>query len=225
MLNLSKIGKILKATNRMAEIKDFNNSIPIKIEVLKEINPITYKIKLGNKEVETKSYIPLEINKKYFANVKEKKGYIQITNLKEYPKLLEILEKMPNQKEIDITKDKIIQKLTSSTSKEEFLFFANIFLALQKGIYHLFINEKNNRGVMQYKYTKNQIIFYACYKFLGEIEGIITPKKIKIFTEYKNSAKLILENKEEINLDVEVALKNEIKPIYEFKNSLLNLKA
>ena len=222
--NLFKLSKVLSETNRLNTIKDFNTQIPIKIEVLKEINPITYKIKLGRKEVETKSAIPLEVGKKYFAIVKEKKNFVEISNLKEYPKLLEKLDTISFSQNLHLDKEKIIHHLTNAKTKDEFLFFANIFIALQKEIHHLFINEKNNKAIMQYKLEKNKIKFYACYKFLGEIEGEITSKKVKIFTPYKNIADLIINSKETINLAVEVIIKNNIKEIFEFKNTLLDIK-
>ncbi|QCT95043.1 hypothetical protein FE773_07515 [Caminibacter mediatlanticus TB-2] len=222
--NLFKIGKILKETNRLNGIKEFNTQIPIKIEVIKEINPITYKIKLGRKEVDTKSSIPLEIGKKYFAIVKEKKNYVEISNLKEYPKLLDKLEKIPISTNIHLDKEKIIKHLSNSTDKNEFLFFANILLALQKKIYHIFINNKNNKAIMQYKFNKNKIKFYACYKFLGEIEGDITPTKITLYTPYQNVANLLINNSNEIDIDIEVFIKENIKELYEFTNSLIDIK-
>ena len=224
MLNIFKLGKVLNETNRLSGIKEFNASVPIKIEILKEINPITYEIKLGNKIVETKSHLPLKTGGKYLANVIEKKDFIQIQNLKEYPKFLELLEKLPKTKEMNLDKNEILNKLQNSTTKNEFMFYANILLAFQKGIRHILINEEKNRGFMQYKFEKNQIKFYACYKFLGELEGIITPKKVMIFTQFNNVASLISQNKD-IDLDVEVYVKENIKPLFEFKNSLIDIKA
>jgi hypothetical protein len=224
VLNIFKLGKVLSETNRLNGIKEFNASVPIKIEVLKEINPITYEIKLGNKIVETKSNFPLKTGGKYLANIVEKKEFIQIQNLKEFPKLLDILEKLPKIKEINLDKNEILNKLQNSQTKNEFMFYANILLAFQKGIRHIFINEEKNRGLLQYKYEKNHVKFYACYKFLGELEGIITPNKVTVFTQFKNVASLISENKD-IDLDVEVYLKEKIKPLFEFKNSLIDIKA
>jgi len=222
--NLFKIGKIFNDATRLEGIKEFNSQIPIKIEVLKEINPITYKIILGRKEVETKSSIPLEVGKKYFAIVKEKKRYLEISNLKEYPKLLEKLEKVSINKSLNLDKDKVIHHLTNAKTKDEFLFFANILIALQKEIYHLFINEKNNKAIMQYKLEKNKIKFYACYKFLGELEGVISLKKVIIFTPYENIVSLLKRYSDEIDLEVEVKLKDNIQQMFEFKNTLFDIK-
>jgi hypothetical protein len=223
LLNISKIGKILKETNRLAG--EFNTSIPLKVEIKKEINPITYLIKLGNREVETKSFVPLKVGNKYLANVTEKKGKITIQNLKPYPKLLELLEKLPLKKEQNLTKEKILEHLSHAKSKEEFLFYANILFAFQKGIRHIFINEKNNQGIMQFKYEKNRITFYAAFKFLGELKGEITPYKVTIYTPFKNVASLILQNSDKIDKKVEVFVNDSINSMFEFKNSLLDIKA
>jgi hypothetical protein len=93
-LNLSKVGKVLKTLNRLEGIKEFNASLPVKIEVKKELSPIRFLIKLGNREIETKSYIPLKVGKKYLAQIKEGKYSIKISNLKEYPKILNTLKKI-----------------------------------------------------------------------------------------------------------------------------------
>ena len=71
--NISKLGKILKSLNRLEGIKEFNATLPVKIEVKKELNPIKFLINLGNREIETKSYIPLQVGKKYLAQIKETK--------------------------------------------------------------------------------------------------------------------------------------------------------
>ena len=224
LLDISKIGKILKEQNRLSSV-EFNTQIPLKIEVKKEINPITYLIKLGNKEIETKSFIPLKVGNRYLANVIEKKGKITIQNLKPYPKLLELLEKLPLKKETEFTKEKILEHLSNAKTKEEFSFYANILLAFQKGIRHIFINEKNNKAIMQFKYEKNLITFYAAFKFLGELKGKITPNKVTIYTQFENVKNLLLDNSDKIEKKVEVFLEKKITPIFEFKNSLIDIKA
>ena len=78
MFNISQVGKILKATNRLNIPTEFNASLPITIEVKKQINPIRYILKLGRKEVETKSYTPLEIGAKYKAQINQTDNKIEI---------------------------------------------------------------------------------------------------------------------------------------------------
>ena len=223
-LNISKVGKVLKTLNRLNTPTEFNATLPVKIEIKKEINPITYLIKLGNRETETKSYIPLEVGKKYLAQIKEFKNRIQITNLKELPKLMEILEKTNIPEGFKhYNKKEILKHLSISKDKNEFMFFANLLLALEKEIYHLSIKENNKKSLMQYKYTKNKVSFYSVFSNLGEIEGEIFSYKAVIISPYKNVIELIKHHKKEIELEIKTILK-EPKPLYEFKNSLLDLK-
>ena len=228
-LNVSKLGKVLKTLNRLEGIKEFNATLPVKIEVKKEINPIRYLIKLGNREVETKSSIPLEVGKKYFAEIKEIKSKLQISNLKEIPEILTILDKIKFMNEKDKTlklhtfsKDEILQHLAYSNNKTEFIFFTNILMAFHQKIFHLIINEKK-KALMQYKYSKNKVKFYAVFNHLGELDGEITTDTLTVYSPYNATLQLIELYKDD--LDMEVFLyKKEAKPIYVFAENLINLK-
>jgi hypothetical protein len=222
-LNLSKIGKVLKTLNRFEGIKEFNASLPVKIEVKKEINPIRFLIQLGNREIETKSYIPLQVGKKYLAQIKEGKYSIHISNLKEYPKILDTLKKINFTKEI-LTPDKkeTMQHLANANNKNEFIFWMNILIAFNQKIYHLIINGKK-KAIMQLKYKKNTVKFYAVFEHLGEIEGILYQKSLKLFCEFDSTISLINLYKNELPFIVEVN-KKEIDSLYEFSENLINLK-
>jgi hypothetical protein len=219
-LNLSKVGKILKTLNRVDLPTEFNATLPIKIEVKKQLSPIRYLIQLGKKEVQTKSYTPLIVGKKYFAQIKEKKGVIQITNLKEFPKILEDLEKI----DVKEFKEKdILKHLANSNSKNEFIFWTNILLAYKNKIHHLIINEKR-KAIMQFKHSKNRVKFYSVFSHLGEIEGEISEEFLIISSNYESTLKLIDTYKEELNLKI-ILKKEEAKPLFNFSENLLNLKA
>jgi hypothetical protein len=222
-LNLSKIGKVLKTLNRFEGIKEFNASLPVKIEVKKEINPIRFLIQLGNREIETKSYIPLQVGKKYLAQIKEGKYSIHISNLKEYPKILDTLKKINFTKEI-LTPDKkeTMQHLANANNKNEFIFWMNILIAFNQKIYHLIINGKK-KAIMQLKYKKNTVKFYAVFEHLGEIEGILYQRSLKLFCEFDSTISLINLYKNELPFIVEVN-KKEIDSLYEFSENLINLK-
>jgi 3'-phosphoadenosine 5'-phosphosulfate sulfotransferase len=227
-LNISKLGKILKNVNRLEGIKEFNATLPVKIEVKKEINPIRYLIKLGNKEVETKSSVPLEIGKKYFAEIKEIKSRLQISNLKEIPEILDVLEKInlktpKNESKLNIfTKEEILHHLANAQNKSEFIFFSNMLTAYTQKIHHLIINDKK-KALIQYKYEKNRVKFYAVFNHLGELEGEISTETLTIYSPYTATLQLIGLYKDELNLKL-FLYKKETKPIYVFSENLLNLK-
>ena len=220
-LKISEAGRILKTFNKFQSI-EFNTSLPVKIEIKEKLTNIKYLIKLGKREVVTKSFIPLKKGK-YFAMVKETGNTLKISDLKPLPKIAVFLDKIKFKDEF-ITKEHILNHLSNAQNKEEFLFFTNILIAMQqKKIYHLIINDKK-KALLQYKYSKNRLKFYALFNSLGEIEGEIYNNNLDIYSPYKNSLELIKKYSNWIDLNVNTFLK-ETKPLYEFQNSLLNLKA
>jgi len=224
-LKISEVGKLLKVLNKFEGIGEFNTKLPVKIEIKNQIDEFNYLINLGNKkDLITKSKIKL-LPGKYFANIKEFSGNVQISNLKPLPKLALLLENLNIKfKDKALNKDAVLNHLANSVSKNEFLFFTNVLLALQKKIHHFVITEKK-KALMQYKFNKNKLQFYAVFNNLGEIEGEIFSNNLYIYSPYKNVLRLINENSNEINLYVKTFLKKDIKPIYEFSENLLNLKA
>ena len=223
-LNISNLGKILKTLNRVSTPVEFNAALPVKIEVIKQINPITYLIKLGNRETETKSYLPLETGKKYMAQIKELKHSIRITNLKPFPKMLEILQQTNLPEGFrEFKKEDVLKNMANAENKNDFLFFANILLAMDKKIYHFAINQEK-KALMQFKHLKNKVSFYAVFTNLGEIEGEITEFSLILYSPYENVLNLIKLYENEIDLNVKTVLK-EPKSLYVFSDKLLDLKA
>jgi len=228
-LNISKTGKILKALNRLETITEFNTSLPVKIEVKKQINPIRYLIQLGNREVETKSTIALTPGNKYFAEIKDIKNKLQISNLKEIPEILDMLDNISLKNDKNKTfklntfsKHEILHHLSNANSKTEFLFFTNILMALEQKIHHLIINGQK-KAMIQYKYTKNRVKFYAIFNHLGELEGEISTDSLSIYSPYLATLNLIEYYKNDLNLKLYL-YKKDIKPLFAFSQNLLNLK-
>ena len=220
-LKISEVGKLLKTFNKFQSI-EFNTTLPVKVEVKEKLTDIKYLIKLGKREVVTRSFTPLKKGK-YFAMVKEIGNTLKISDLKPLSDIAILLDKIKFKKEF-ITKEHILTHLSTAENKEEFLFFTNILIAMQqKKIYHLIINEKK-KALLQYKYSKNRLKFYAVFNNLGEIEGEIYNNSLDIYSPYKNTLELIKQYSHLIDLDVNVFLKD-VKPLYEFQNSLLNIKA
>ncbi len=221
-LKISEVGKILKTINKFQSI-EFNTTLPVKLEVKEKINDIKYLALLGKKEVITKSFIPLKPGK-YFAIIKDFKGNLEISNLKELSSTALMFEKIKLQKGIvKLNKKSILNHLANASSKEEFIFFMNILIALNQKIHHIIINEEK-KALLQYKFHKNKLKFYAVFNNLGEIEGEIFENILNIYSPFKNTLKIIEQNSHMINLKVNTFLKD-TKPIYEFSKNLIDLKA
>jgi len=238
VFNISQVGKILKATNRLNMPKEFNSKLPLTIEVKKQINPIRYLLKVGNKEMETKSYTQLEIGKKYKATLIQKNSKIEIKNLKKLP---EIFNKMPKKTYSldDLLKDNPLESKEkyknfllnhlANSDKNDFIFFTNLLLATQQNIYHLFINE-NKKALLQLKPKKRKLEFYGYFEHLGAVGGeiyLIDEIYLDLMVEFHNSLTLIEDNIKDLKGIILNSIKQkDIKPLFEIRgDNLLNLKA
>jgi hypothetical protein len=239
MFNISQVGKILKATNRLNMPTEFNASLPITIEVKKQINPIRYILKLGKKEVETKSYTPLEIGGKYKAQINQTDNKIEIKNLKKIPN---IFNKFPNSikygiddllkddplKSPDKYKTFLMKNLAQANNQQEFVFYSQMLLALNQEVYHLFINDEK-KSLIQLKPKKKKLKFYGFFENLGGIGGeiyLIDEIYLDLMVEFQNSLYLIEKNLDELKGVIINSIKQEkTTPLFEVsENSLLNLK-
>jgi len=239
MFNISQIGKIMKATNRLNMPTEFNSTLPLTITVKKQLNPIRYLLQLGRKEVEVKSYTKLEIGAKYKAEINQTNSKIEIKNLKKLPKIFTKFPKTLNYTTDDLLKDNplknnthyknfLLNHLASSNSKDEFIFFTQLLLAENQQIKHLFINEEKKRALLQLKYKKNKIKFYGFFENLGGIGGEIflaDTLYLNLMVEFQNSLELIKKYINELK-GMQVTIKQEkTKPLFEISdNSLLNIK-
>ena len=239
MFNISQVGKILKATNRLNMPTEFNATLPITIKVKKQLNPIRYLLQLGKKEVETKSYTPLEVGAKYKAQINQTNSKIEIKNLTKLPN---IFNKFPDTIQYsidDLIKDNplesnekyknfLLNHLANSTTKEEFLFFSQMLLAFNQEIKHLFIKDKK-KALIQIKPKKRKLQFYAYFENLGAIGGeiyLIDNIYLDLMVEFQNSFEFIKNYVDELNGIIINIKQEKIKPLFEINenNSLLNLK-
>ena len=127
-------------------INQFNNSLPVEIEVLKKIDYIRYLLKLGRKELSTKSYRDLEIGSKYLAQLSNnQEEAITLSNMQKIPQFLQtdlalkveftILKSiLSNKLPITFFKKSIIDALKESNNKNEFKFLIKLLLSLEQNI-------------------------------------------------------------------------------------------
>jgi len=242
MFDISQVGKILKETNRLNMPTEFNANLPLTITVKKQLNPIRYLLQLGKKEVETKSYTPLEVGAKYKAEINQTNSKIEIKNLTKLPN---IFTKFPDSIEYGIDdllknnpiesnekyKNFLLNHLANATTKDEFLFYSQMLLAFNQEIKHLFIKENNKKAIIQIKQKKRKINFYAYFENLGAIAGeiyLIEDIYLNLMVEFQNSLNLIKQYTKELQGIIINSIKKEkIKPLFEINenNGLLNIKA
>lgn len=221
----------------------YNAALPMLIKVLAQTKGDTYLLQVGSKQIQSKSHKELFIGQKYWGEMgKSSLGHITLRNLIPQPNILESFSKAPlqfslqdlqelgEQKDIfEGFKDFLSQKLATSQSKEEFLFLSNLLLGLKSGVLSLAITEKNEILQMK-KIGANTMRFSAIMPSLGIIEGEISITKggnalsLKVMYE---STKALLEK----NLSLlkgfrlsKITLDSSLKPLYEFKESLLDVR-
>jgi len=239
MFNIAQVGKILKATNRLNMPTEFNATLPITITVKKQLNPIRFLLQMGNKEVETKSYTPLEVGAKYKAEILQKDSKIEIKNLTKLPNIFNKFPDTIKYSVDDLLKDNplesnnkyknfLLNHLANATTKDEFLFYSQMLLAFNQEIKHLFIKDEK-KALIQFKHKKRKINFYAYFESLGAIGGEIYLTDeiyLNLMVEFQNSFYFIQKYIDELN-GIRVNIKQDkIKPLFEISenNSLLNLK-
>ena len=134
----------------------------------------------------------------------------------------------------------LLEKMANATTKQEFMTLSNMLQAVNENVFTTLLTHDNSETLFQFKKRKSKegdeekgedvkMDFYVAFEHLGPIEGVIEVidgvKKLSMYLYYENSLKF-LEN-ELKSLDIEGFLykkKGKITPLYEYGESLLDLK-
>lgn len=246
---IEKISSLLQNISKSANTKEINNTLPILLHILKKEGKDTYFIKMGNLQTKTKSQKELIIGAKYLANVnKSSVGSILLSNLTPYPKILDDIKEAPlklKHEELknflskdakDFTqewKNFLLDHFVQASNKNDFLFFGNMLLSLQKEILTLIVSEENKDSLLQIKKNKtlSQLEFYALYPHLGDINGIVSLDAdknltLKLEVKFESIKNLLEKNLSSLDLfsQVHIIKSENISPLFSFEDHLLNLK-
>lgn len=227
-------------SNNHPKLNQFNATLPILIQVLKKTKANHYLLLVGNKTLETKSLKELEVGGRYFALMKHSSmGNIMLSSLRSEPKVPqnlielslgeaeEILKRPSKMRELG---EYALDKLAQSKTREEFLNWGFFLLGIQKNILSFWIGDAEKRTFLQIKAKKREIVFYAIFPHLGEMNG-------RIFS-YKNSLNLCLKvayenvasflhsmQRELIGIDeLHINVEENISALFMPKEQLLDLK-
>lgn len=215
---------------------EFNAKLPVSVEVIERLLLDKYILKLGTQKIECKSVKELEVGKKYWAELKRSSvGAILISNLVKKPELLDYIDYFFNfdslENIVEILSDTksyramILDSLSNAKSKKEFLFYTNILLSLQSRIVTVPIKIDSRFYFFQFKFEFDSVNIYFVFSNLAPIQikfNIKNLSLLQIFSPYESVLNLIQEQ-EDYKLD-SLKLNRDIKPIFDFKNSLLDLK-
>ncbi len=253
---ISQITNIAKIESLIASLKvaRFNSILPLTVDVLDRVKQNQYLLRVGTKELNTKSLVDLEVGSKYWALMKEdiSTNSISISNLLKKPKLLQMqregfLPQFTAEKLAQlISKDNpkiefkamLLERLSSVTTKSEFMTIVNMLSALNENIFTMLLKDGDSGVLFQFKKRKKVnldskdegvIDFYAAFDNLGPIEGEISVvddrRRVTLNLFYENSLEFLKGELKNLDLDGVLYHKTgDIDPIYEPLPSLLDLK-
>ena len=248
---LTAINNIAKIDSIFAQVirAKFNSTLPISLKVLKEIDPNKYLLNLGNRTVETKSFIPLEKGARYWGEFKNsEENTLQISNLLKKPDfeqkdgnkafftLNQLQEIFSKKKPKEALKKSILHKLSITENRNDFMQLSNMLLSLQENIFFIPFTYEKRKFFFQFrKKQKNDIVkkenaieFYASFKNLGPVKGIVKSadkfKKVILYLYYEKSEKFLKEQMRYLDMDSEIYLSKDIKPLFESCQKLLDIK-
>ncbi len=220
---------------------DFTDGITLKdaplvnILVIKKIDYKRYELMINKKKLICISHKNLETLKYYWGNISQDNNkIITLSNLQKIPEILQNdnftffnikIDTIADIIDVDDCKQKFLKFL--NTKKNLFLYNNFIYL-LNKNIITIPFIIDNEKIFSQFKIIQNKhlnkkiVIYYFAFKNFGPFEGSFEEKngKIKIFTGYKNNLKKIDTQFDDFDFNI----KNQIKPMREIGNFVLDIK-
>jgi hypothetical protein len=251
---INQIAQIAKIETLLANLKTtrFNSVLPMTIDVLEKSSQNLYMLKIGNKEVSTKSALPLDVGSKYWGVMKEDAtlNTVSLSQLLKKPKLLqaqrdnflpqfsetklqELFTKANPKSELKMA---LLEKLSLSTTKNEFMTLTNMIAALDANVFTMVLKDGGQSTMFQFKKRVKtspnedaKIDFYAAFENLGPVEGVISvvndEKKVSLSLFYENSLQFLENELEHLDFEGNLYHKTKnIEPLFELSNSLLDVK-
>ncbi|RAX58892.1 hypothetical protein CCZ01_01470 [Helicobacter monodelphidis] len=233
--------------------KQFNNTIPISLEVMEKLSPTRYMLRLGNTTMQTKSLTELVIGAKYWAQMgRGSDGLIALSQLTPQPKILAHLANAPMRlsgeelKELfkdaktnpwDNLKNQLLERAVLAENKADFNFYMQMLLSMHNRVLTLPLNIEEREAMLQMRKKKagqyHELEFYAVFPNLGAVGGKLTSDgknvNLALRVTFPTSAALLEANKEFLKgiQNFSITIDKHIEPLYDFKeshSSLLDMK-
>ncbi len=229
------IGEELFATKHSNA--NFNANLPVCVEVIKELGANRFRLKIGKKELTTKSFKSLKVKQRYWANFSQsKEGILSISNLFAQPELFcnDSLFLPFNFEEFNLKKELnfdefrtfLLTKLHNNLNNaDEFKTYSYMLLALSKGIIHLPLQFENKKALLQFRMKEDKkLVFYLALDHLGPLSGILSEKECFLEAMYQKTIWYLEKERTKFDMLSEIRLTREIKPLFDLSNLLVDLK-
>ena len=220
---------------------NFNGNLPISIEVVKQLELGRFKLKLGRKELTTKSNKNLKEGKKYWGNFFQGQGGIlTISNLCIQPEIFQSYDSFLREEDVEFFesmaqesekfKDFLLYQLSEAPLKKEpFAIFSSMLLALKNGVIHLPFLKEGKKTLLQFRYINPTAIeFYAAFENIGPLEGLLeqsnTNFELTLHAAYDKSLLYLQKELDKLDIITKLSLQQEIVPLYDTNDLTLDLK-
>jgi hypothetical protein len=238
MTTLSALTHAVKAHHTIR----FNAALPIGIEVLETVGHRRYHLRVGHKEMTTRSIKELKPGERYWGNFSESKdGILTISHLRKKPKIMQrdegfilldsfdFLEMFVASKTPSLVfKQWILEALYETEEKALFRTLSSMLLALHEGIVHLPLQVANRQILLQWKENQrlndSWIHFYIAYENLGALGGVVSPHHLALESLFERTAYFLSQHKETLPLTLTISTNDTLLPLWEGESVLLDIK-
>lgn len=228
-----RVNKARNTSKSPTQSSSFNANLPIVINVLQKIGFNRYMLKIGNKEISTKSQKKLKEKTKYWGELRQYMGVINVGGLNEFPEAMNeffieddsfwVLENLATNSSLKWLHSWILDNLANTNSKHKFKTLTSMLLALDESIIHLPLKFKNKLFLLQIKLAEQKVYFYFIFENLAPINGDIINDEITINAIYDKTI-FWLEKHKPANLKVNINKVAKISPLWQINQNLLDVK-
>lgn len=215
---------------------NFNANLPINVEVLEQIDRVRYRLKIGRKELSTKSNKALVEKEVYWGDFSQgEAGILTLSHLFRQPHLFQDkttflearIDEIINYENFSLSifhKSLLEQLQNEHVSDSLFRAFSYMLLAIHKGVVHLPLWHEEKRCLLQFTYTSTLCTFYIALENMGPIEGTITSKGMQIYVMYDKSLFFLEKELPKLGMIASLGLKKEIFPLFDTRELMLDMK-
>ncbi|MBR8464019.1 hypothetical protein KDD93_05465 [Campylobacter sp. faydin G-24] len=225
---IDKIGRIsqISKTQKSGEIA-LNTSLPTSIKVAAKIGYNRYLLKFGNQSINTKSTKSLNVGGEYWGEIENGDGNILIKNMQPKPNFtqfnvlengINLIEKIISEPSLDWFYEYIFSSLGNTESKDEFVIFTDMLMALQESIVHIPFVYDGHLGLFQLKKELKSSSVYLVFLNFAPIIFKFAPDFMQILTPFSNVATLL-----SANFNCEVTQSN-VVPFWSKNEKLIDFK-
>ncbi|MBO8086566.1 MAG: hypothetical protein J7D61_11060 [Marichromatium sp.] len=238
---MASLGALTRAVKAHHTIR-FNAALPIGIEVLESVGYRRYHLRVGHKEMTTRSVKELKPGERYWGNFSESKdGILTISHLRKKPKIMQhdegfilldsfdFLEMFVASKTPSLVfKQWILEALYETEEKALFQTLSSMLLALHEGIVHLPLQVANRQILLQWKENQrlndSWIHFYIAYENLGALGGMVSSHHLALEALFERTAHFLSRHDNTLPLALSINTNDALLPLWEGESALLDIK-